>query len=188
MTRPAYSTGHEARARDVRVALVGVVGFAAALAAASHVAFPARGAPVPLTLQPLVVVLAGLWLGPAYGAASMLLYIAAGAIGLPTFAPTGAPGMARLLGPTGGYILAYPVAASTAGWLAARADRFGCTLAAAVAGVALIHVGGLAQLAGFTGSASAALTLGVKPFLALDAAEALVAAWLAPKRSARARG
>src|SRR5687768_17032662 len=90
---------------------VGVLGFAVALAAASQIAIPVPGTPVPFTLQPLVVVLAGLWLGPAAALTSMVLYVAMGALGLPVFAPMGAPGIARLLGPTGGYILAYPAAA-----------------------------------------------------------------------------
>src|SRR5487761_2561354 len=58
----------------------------------------------------LLGVLAGMMLGPVTGAVSMLVYLAAGALGLPVFAPMGAPGMMRFFGPTGGYLLAYPVA------------------------------------------------------------------------------
>ncbi len=72
---------------------------------------------MPITLQPLVVVLAGMWLGPVAGAASMVLYLLAGAAGLPVFSPFGAPGIARFFGPTGGYLFAYPVAAFVAGAL-----------------------------------------------------------------------
>src|SRR5438093_1674360 len=110
--------------RNARVAIAGIVGFAIALAAASQVAIPLPGTPVPITLQPLVVVLAGMWLGPAAGAASMVLYLAAGAAGLPVFAPIGAPGIARFIGPTGGYLIAYPAAAYVAGLLSARASTF----------------------------------------------------------------
>jgi len=67
------------------------------------------------------VVLAGLMLGPTLGAISMLLYLAIGALGVPVFAPMGAPGIARFLGPTGGYLLAYPAAAFIAGFVARRA-------------------------------------------------------------------
>ena len=71
----------------------------------------------------MLVVLAGMWLGPAAGAASMVLYLAAGAAGLPVFTPIGAPGIARFFGPTGGYLLAYPAAAWVAGALnRARVD------------------------------------------------------------------
>src|SRR5918996_842235 len=108
-----------ARSRDVRITIVGVVGFALALAAASQVAIPLPFTPVPITLQPMIVVLAGLMLGPVAGVASMVLYLAAGAVGLPVFAPIGAPGIARFFGPTGGYLLAYPVAAAVTGWLGA---------------------------------------------------------------------
>ena len=171
--------------RERALAAAGVVGFAAALAAASHVAIPIPGTPVPITLQPLVVVLAGLSLGPTAGVASMLLYIAAGAAGLPAWAPIGAPGAARLLGPTGGYILAYPVAAFAAGWLGARATSVAARAAAAAAGVVVILLGGVAQLAALGGSVATAVALGAKPFVALDLAKAAVAALLAPKRVSR---
>ena len=78
---------------------------------------------MPLTLQPMLVILAGMWLGPVAGAASMALYLAAGAAGLPVFTPIGAPGIARFFGPTGGYLLAYPVAAYVAGALDAVVRR-----------------------------------------------------------------
>src|SRR3954462_820400 len=95
-------------ANDARITIVGVVGFAAAVAAASQIAVPLPFTPVPITLQPMLVILAGMWLGPLAGAASMALYLAAGAFGLPVFTPMGAPGIARFLGPTGGYLIAYP--------------------------------------------------------------------------------
>lgn len=172
--------------RERRVALAGVVGFAAALAAASQVAIPVPGTPVPFTLQPVVVVLAGLWLGPVWGAASMVLYIAAGAAGLPVFAPTlPTLGMARLLGPTGGYILAYPVAAWLAGAVAARRDGLAWQVLAAAAGIAVLHLGGIAQLVALTGSATRAVVMGSLPFAAFDVVKAVVAGGLSPRRRAR---
>src|SRR6059058_2472662 len=105
-------------ARPSRVTVVGVIGFAAAVAAASQIAIPLPFTPVPITLQPMLVVLAGMWLGPRAGASSMMLYLAAGAAGLPVFTPIGAAGIARFVGPTSGYLLAYPVAAYVAGALA----------------------------------------------------------------------
>src|SRR5262245_34514695 len=110
-----------AATRPAVVTAFGVIGFAAALAAASQVSIPLPGTPVPLTLQPMLVILAGMWLGPRAGAASMALFLAAGAVGAPVFSPGGAPGLARFLGPTGGYLLAYPAAAWLAGTLTARA-------------------------------------------------------------------
>src|SRR5690349_24604059 len=133
--------------RDTRVKVVGIVGFAIALAAASQVAIPLPLTPIPITLQPLVVVLAGLMLGPAAGAASMVLYLAAGAAGLPVFAPFGAPGIARFFGPTGGYLIAYPAAAFVAGALARREPSLLRRWLAANAGGGVIPVGGAAQLA-----------------------------------------
>jgi biotin transport system substrate-specific component len=163
---------------DRRLALLGTVGFAAAVAAASQVAIPLPGTPVPITLQPMRVVMAGMMLGPVYGAGSMALYLAAGALGLPVFTPLGAPGMMRLVGPTGGYLLAYPLAAYVAGLLTVRLRGFGGRTVAALAGMALIYLGGLSQLAILTGSLSRAVLWGVVPFVALDAVKSLIAAAL----------
>ena len=167
--------------RDTRTTALGVAGFAVALAAASQVAIPLPGTPVPMTLQPLVVVLAGLWLGPIAGATSMALYLLAGAAGLPVFAPMGAPGFARLLGPTGGYLWAYPVAAFVAGLVVSRRRDFALRLLAAAAGIAAIHLGGFLQLLALTGDAERALALGAAPFVALDLVKVLAAAALSPK-------
>lgn len=161
---------------DRHMALLGTVGFAAALAAASQVAIPLPFTPVPITLQPLLVVLAGMMLGPVFGAASMMLYLAVGAMGLPVFAPMGAPGALRLVGPTGGYLLAYPVAAYLAGVLALRARGFTGRTLAAGAGILMLYLGGLAQLAILTGSLTRAALIGVVPFVALDAVKSLIAA------------
>jgi biotin transport system substrate-specific component len=170
--------------RERAVVTTGVVGFALALAAAAQVALPLPGTPVPLTLQPLVVVLAGMMLGPRAGAASMTLYLAAGAAGLPVFAPVGAPGLARLLGPTGGYLLAYPAAACVAGLLARRAHGFATRALSATAGMIVLYTGGIAQLALLTGSLERAALLGVLPFVAADTVKALVAAALTRPRVA----
>src|SRR5918992_4417689 len=114
------TTGTVRRITAARLPAIGAIAFAVVLAVASQFALPIPGTPVPITLQPLVVVLAGLVLGPATAAASMVMYLAAGAAGLPVFAPVGPPGLARLLGPTGGYLLAYPAAAVVAGVIGAQ--------------------------------------------------------------------
>ena len=169
-----------------RIVAVGIVGFALALTAASQVAVSIPGTPVPITLQPLVVVLAGMWLGPVAGAASMLLYLAAGAAGLPVFSPFGAPGIARFLGPTGGYLFAYPAAAFVAGALARRSSSLLGRWVAALVGTAVLLLGGLAQLAVLAGGVSQAVPLAIHPFLPLDAVKALVAALLVPRSTLRA--
>ena len=168
----------------LRTAL-GVTGFAVALAAASQVAIPVPGTPVPFTLQPLVVVLAGLWLGPAAGVASMLLYIAMGAMGLPVFAPMGAPGIARLFGPTGGYILAYPATVWVVAMIAGDSKRYLRLAMAALAGMLVLHLGGFLQLVLLTGSAASAISLGVLPFIAFDALKAFIAGALSLSRGER---
>lgn len=169
-------------ARAPRTRVLGILVAAGALALASQFALPLPGTPVPLTLQPLVVVLSGLLLGPVDAALAMVVYLAAGALGLPVFAPMGAPGLARLLGPTGGYILAYPVAAAVAGRFGAGQPSYATRALAAMAGILVLYAGGLAQLAVLTGSLAAAAVMGVLPFVAADAVKALVAAAIAVPR------
>jgi biotin transport system substrate-specific component len=175
------------RTQDRRFALFATVGFAGVLAAASQIAIPVPGTPVPITLQPMIVVLAGLMLGPTLGAASMLLYLAAGAVGLPVFAPVGLPGIARFLGPTGGYLMAYPVAAFVAGFVAQRTPSFAGRWVAAMLGIATLFIGGVAQLALLTGSAGQAIALGITPFALLDVGKAFAAALIARPRPTVAR-
>jgi biotin transport system substrate-specific component len=163
-------------ARSPRTRVLAVLVAVGALALASQFALPVPGTPVPITLQPLIVVLAGLLLGPADAAVAMVLYLVAGAAGLPVFSPIGAPGIARLLGPTGGYLLAYPLAAAVAGWLGAGKPSFVTRALAAMAGILVLYLGGLAQLAVLSGSLATAAVQGVLPFVAADAVKALVAA------------
>ena len=157
-------------------ARVGAVVLGAVLvAAAAQVSIPLPGTPVPMTLQPMAVLLVGGLLGARLGALSMILYLAMGAAGLPVFTPT-VPllGIARLFGPTGGYLLAYPVAAYAVGALVspgrgpgARAPWLAAVLGV-TSGLLLIHLGGLAQLAILTGNLSAAARFGTVPFLLGD--------------------
>lgn len=186
MTIFAQSLSRDLRSRQLTA--IGIAGFAAAVAAASQVAIAIPGTPVPFTLQPMLVVLAGMWLGPVAGGASMLLYLAAGAAGLPVFTPLGAPGLARFVGPTGGYLIAYPAAAFVAGVAMRRARAWPARWLAAVAGMAVIYLGGIAQLAVLGGSVRAAVALGVTPFAALDLIKAFIAAAVSGPRSARTRG
>ncbi len=164
---------------DLRTSWVGVVGFAAVIAAASQIALPLPFTPVPFTLQPMLVVLAGMMLGPVGGVASMMVYLAAGAAGLPVFTPIGAPGVARLLGPTGGYLIAYPAAAWVTGALAIRAKSFNALWVAGLAGTATIYLGGVAQLSILNDSFLRAVQLGVTPFALFDIAKAFLAALIA---------
>jgi biotin transport system substrate-specific component len=155
------------RAVVLRRAAAVILGVAL-VSAAAQVALPLPGTPVPMTLQPLAVLLVGGLLGRWLGASSLLLYLALGAAGLPVFTPVGLPGVARLFGPTGGYLLAYPVAAYAVGALAGDGARPARLALAALGGIVLIHLGGLAQLLLITGSVAGALRLGTLPFLVGD--------------------
>lgn len=168
--------------QDRRLAMAGAAGFVVALSAASQIAIPIPGTPVPVTLQPLVVVLSGLMLGPGVGFASMVTYLVLGAIGLPVFAPVGAPGVLRLLGPTGGYLIAFPFAALAAGYVSHRFPKLAGRWAGAMLGMVVIFVGGVTQLAILTGNLAQALALGITPFAAFDILKALVAALIARPR------
>ncbi len=165
--------------------IVAVAFFTVLLAIAAQVTVPIPGTPVPFTLQPFVVVLAGLWLGPAAAATSMAAYLLLGAAGAPVFSPVGAPGLARLIGPTGGYLLAYPAAAWVSGWLAAASSGYAARFGAALAGIAVLYIGGLSQLAVITGSISAAALLGAQPFVVFDIVKAAIAAAVAPGVASR---
>jgi len=157
---------------------VAVVLGAILVAAAAQVAVPLPGTPVPFTLQPLAVLLVGGLLGARLGALSMILYLAMGAAGLPVFTPSPLllPGIARLFGQTGGYLLAYPIAAYAVGWFSDPARKRGVQEQVAgvrvalgvFIGLVLIHLGGLAQLAILTGNVSAAARFGTWPFLLGD--------------------
>jgi biotin transport system substrate-specific component len=163
---------------------LGIVGFALILAIAAQVTMPIPGTPVPFSLQPFVVVLAGLMLGPVAGASAMALYLAMGAAGMPVFSPVpGLPqGIARFAGPTGGYLIAYPIAAYITGVLAGKQSTFFRRFIAACAGIAMIFVGGIAQLTIISQSFTRALDLGITPFIPLDAVKALIAAGIATPR------
>lgn len=161
--------------------VIGVAAFAVATALSARVALALPGTPVPFTFQPLLVLLCGALLGARLGAASQTLYLAAGIAGLPVFAAGG--GAAYLLGPTGGYLLAYPAAAWMVGALSgAGAVRM---LGALLAGLATIYAGGVAWLAA-VGTVDAAVALGLRPFLLADLVKALLAALLATRLRQRA--
>lgn len=147
--------------------LVGIMAFVAAMTVSAYVAVPAPWSPVPLTLQPMVALLAGALLGPAAGAAAMASYLALGAAGAPVFAG-GMSGLPWLVGVTGGYLMAFPVAAFVVG-LVARPSSTTRLAAALLAGMATIYLGGITQLAVLTGQGlPALLAMGVLPFLLGD--------------------
>lgn len=142
--------------------------------------------PVPFTLQTAFVVLAAVLLAPEWAAASMGLYLVLGAVGLPVFAG-GVGGFAAFTLPTGGFLLAFPVAAGL-GSLAYRAARHlpdpAGMVVAAVAAVAVvemvIYAIGVPWLVFTTGlPASKALAVAMLPFLAPDIIKAVIAVIIA---------
>ena len=124
-----------------------VVGASLFVALCAHITLPLPFTPVPLTLQNFAVLVVGLMLGSRRGFAALALYLAEGAMGLPFFNPTGPGGIAQLLGPTGGYLIAYPVVAFVAGWLWERSHRgFARAVIAATAAEVVLFAGGISWL------------------------------------------
>ncbi len=151
----------------VQMLWIGV--FAVASALSARVEIPVQ--PVPFTLQTMVVLLAGAFLGPRNGALSQIVYIGAGAIGLPVFAG-GAIGLLTLLGPTGGYLLAFPVAAAIVGYLVQQRRSLLWTATSMLAGLLVVFVSGTAHLFTFyIKDFSAAVTSGFLIFTVWDLAK-----------------
>ncbi len=120
--------------------------------------------PVPFTLQTMIVLLAGAFLGPVNGAISQLLYLAAGALGLPVFAGFGF-GIATLLGPTGGYLAAFPLAAFFVGLLIRKKSNSILVFAAMLTGTAtILFFGALYLLLFVNGDVQTAFNGGVLIF------------------------
>jgi biotin transport system substrate-specific component len=142
------------------------------VALAAQVVVPVPFSPVPMTLQPLAVLVVGGLLGAAGGLAALILYLTLGILGLPVFAG-GASGALHLAGPTGGYLLAFPIAAAVTGALVGRKTELGKgsvlrVLLACALGMVIIHVGGVAQLALLGGDPALAFRVGFIPFLTGD--------------------
>lgn len=151
-----------------------------AIGIAAHVAIPIG--PVPITGQSLVVLLLGAAMGHRLAVATMLAYLAEGAMGLPVFS-SGRSGLAMLAGPTAGYLYGFVIAAGLVGLLASRGwdRRFSTTLSAMVLGNLAIYACGLTWLCYAMGlGLSEALSVGVYPFIIGDILKAFVAAWLLP--------
>lgn len=165
--------------RPVGIVLGGTI--LAALCA--HVSIPLLFTPVPLSLQPFAVLLLGLILTPRMAATTFAVYLAEGAAGLPVFAPAAGAtaGLAHLLGPTGGYLMAYPAAAALISWLWRRTGRsFGATLMSAAAGDLAILACGALWLAALAHAGARPTTIAAMlPFLPGDALKVAAAAGLA---------
>jgi len=182
----AMTTRADARFRAAEQ--IGAVLFVAILTAiAAQISIPLPFTPVPFTFQPMVVLLGAAALGARLGLSSQIVYLALGLAGLPVFAasPLLPQGAARLLGPTGGYLMAYPFAAFAAGWLAQRGcdRRYVTAFLAMVCGLAVVFAGGVLWLTIASKPAvafSGALAVGFVPFILPDLLKLLVAAAVMP--------
>ena len=181
------ATSSAARSSIRLASMLFLTGLTAVAAQVSvHVPFT----PVPLTLQPMVVLVGAAALGARLGAASQVIYLLLGIAGLPVFAasPILPQGFARLLGPTGGYLMAYPIAAFVTGYFAERGfdRRYFTSILAMFAGLCTLFVGGVTWLAYFAPAPggpiglNAALAAGLYPFVIKDLIKVSIASGVLP--------
>lgn len=152
---------------------------AALIAVGAYTCIPFWG-PVPLVLQNLFVLLAGLLLGSRWGLAAMGIYLLVGAAGMPVFSG-GRGGIAHFAGPTGGYLVGFAAAAWLSGWICERFPRGSAgDIPAVVAGTIVAYLFGVPWLKLVTGMTwEKALLAGMVPFLVGDVLKAVAAVVLA---------
>ena len=147
------------------------------VALCARVTLPLPGTPVPLTLQNFGVLVVGLTLGPRRGFAALLVYLMEGAMGMPVFNPAGPGGFLQLLGPTGGFLMAYPFVAALAGWVMERGQKtFVRAITAGVLAEIVLFTGGLSYLAILTGSIAQAVRWGLYWFVFAEVIKIFLAA------------
>ncbi len=150
------------------------------VALCAHITIPLPFTPVPLTVQNFGVLLVGLLLGSRRGFAALALYLAEGAIGMPVFSPVGVGGIAHLFGPTGGFLLAYPLVAWIAGHVIERGGKtFARAAFAGLLGEVVLFAGGLSWLAVLTHSMALAFRWGLYWFVFAEVIKVMVAAGMA---------
>ncbi len=171
--------------QDLRMTVYSAL-LAALIAAGAYIAIPIG--PVPIALQSMFVLLAGLLLGKTWGLCAVAVYLMAGAAGLPVFA--GAKGgMAVIIGPTGGYLLSYLAAVFVTGLISQRtlktykkskSKQIKTDMIAAIIGSVIVYTGGVPWLKLFFGFGwSKALALGLYPFILGDGFKVVAAALIA---------
>ncbi len=152
-------------------------------AAAAQLSFPLPFTPVPFTIQPMIVLVGAAALGSRLGALSQILYLTLGIAGLPVFAyaPELPQGFGRLLGPSGGYLMAYPIAAYATGLLAEYGldRRYSTSIVAMAVGLAIIFAGGVAWIWRLAGLETA-LATGLYPFIVVDLIKIVLAGLVLP--------
>ncbi|AZR74668.1 hypothetical protein BBF96_15585 [Anoxybacter fermentans] len=159
--------------------------FAALTAVGAMITIPLPFSPVPITLQILFTLLAGIILGSRYGALSQLIYLFLGGIGLPVFAG-GSGGFQALVGPTAGYLWGFVLAAFVVGLIAEHRSSLKTDIFAMLIGIILIYLPGMMGLHWIAGlSFSKAFALGVLPFIPGDLTKVLLAALIKRQLSSR---
>ena len=183
MTKPATGIlGTQDRVLDGPSQIAIVLGASLFVALCARITLPLPFTPVPLTMQNFGVLLVGLSLGSRRGFAALVLYLAEGLMGMPVFSPAGPGGVAQLLGPTGGFLLAYPFVAGIAGWVfeAKNGEKtFTCAAIACLLAEIYLFVGGLSWLALLTHSLAQALRFGLYWFVFAEVIKIMSAAALA---------
>jgi biotin transport system substrate-specific component len=163
-----------------------VVGASLFVALCARVTIPLPFTPVPLTVQNFGVLLVGLLLGSRRGFAALALYLAEGAIGMPVFSPVGVGGIAHLLGPTGGFLLAYPLVAWLAGYVMEHGRKsFARAALGGLLGEVVLFASGLAWLAVLTHSVVQAFRWGLYWFLFAEIIKVMMAAGIAARWHSR---
>ncbi len=176
------STMAEASAHRLVKTAALVVGASLFMALCAHVSIPLIFSPVPITLQPFGVLLIGMLLGSRAGAAALALYLLEGAAGLPVFSPAGPGGMLQLLGPTGGFLMASPLAAYVVGRIfEARKNLSGALLASVAAEVVLFSIGATWFLAVMQVNLAQAMTMAVLPYIPGEVLKVAAAAAIATR-------
>lgn len=182
------SVGAESALVSTSLRAASVLFVTALTAAAAQVSLPLPFTPVPFTFQPMIVLAGGAALGARLGATAQVLYLLLGVAGFHVFAasPVLPQGPMRLVGPTAGYLFAYPLAAFVTGLLAERGfdRRYWTSLVAMCAGASVYFAGGVAWLAWLLPAGpmglSAALATGLAPFLGADLVKLALASAILP--------
>jgi biotin transport system substrate-specific component len=173
-TIPSIVATHLVRGRAAMNALL-IIGASLLIALAAQIAVPLPYTPVPMTLQPLAVILVGVALGSTRGAAAASLYLLEGFSGMPVFAPGHTAA-------TNGFLLSYPLAAWVAGRISERG--WGSSTMRAIAGMlaalAVIYIGGWSWLSVGLGP-RAAFAAGVAPFVIADVVKVAIGAAMLPQ-------
>ena len=190
MSKLAIQTigGQQQRVFEAARQVALVVGASLFVALCARVTIPLPGTPVPLTVQNFGVLLVGLLLGSRRGFAALALYLAEGAMGMPVFSPVGAGGIAHLLGPTGGFLLAYPLVAWIAGYVMEHGRKtFARAAMGGLLGEVVLFTGGLTWLAVLTHSVAQAFRWGLYWFLFAEVIKVMMAAGIAARWQRRSK-